>query len=671
MLPQYETHVKCGVFFPLIMEKNMSRMLDSCIITTTITSPNITGNIVPHSWYTQITSDSGKPDHNAISIFSEIVYWYRPNREGRSKFVGDAWQTSYKHFEKRFSYNSELIRRTLVRLEKLGLARREFRTIEKYGQKYSNVLFIRLLVDIASDGSIIRNNYYTNNVCPEMNSGELILSSFSSLDDKTTSSEYSQNICLDEIVDSDSKKTQKILLPLHEFTTPSPQICGQHYIDKENKLENKENRSDLHASVPSIFSFSSLDEGKELRNNEQEQNFGLNEMVNLSTEKNKNNIFSSISDKTKKFLHKFGSRSKPLDWKEGRALSELSGISEEDKDILNQRSGRQFSINFIDQLVLKLGIKCSEHKFYRKEQFMNYMVKALSNEILQAPQANNEDFKFTCLPRTEEETYQKRVNKYLEDIESSIDTTLEMRLKKKILGKLEPRLAYEIISGTSLSVVESTTNDIEHIKSENTEILEQQEQEIPQTLHIKILRSLRLNSFMHESITEIPDWIKQILLEEARGIYGQSVHCYNVVMDIKFRNEFSKSFKSSKSPKGHFYKNFDEEQTELPELNYYPETENYLDTEKNKNKNKNSVWNHVLGRLEEIYGVGTYKSWFSKLNILDKDVEIDTMEAKAKTALKIQTQTGFVRDWVRTNYGSAIEKVLRGFCPNLQYVEFV
>ena len=241
----------------------------------------VQGNIVPHSWYTQITSDSGKPDHNAISIFSEIVYWYRPNREGHSKFVGDAWQTSYKHFEKRFSYNSELIRRTLVRLEKLGLARREFRTIEKFGQKYSNVLFIRLLVDIASDGSIIRNNCYTNNICPEMHSGELILSSFSSLDDKTTSSEYEQNICLDEIVDSDSKKTQKILLPLHKFATPSPQICGQHYIDKENKLENKENRSDLHASVPSIFSFSSLDEGKELRNNEQEQNFGLNEMVNL------------------------------------------------------------------------------------------------------------------------------------------------------------------------------------------------------------------------------------------------------------------------------------------------------------------------------------------------------------------------------------------------------
>ena len=88
-----------------------------------------TGNIVPHSWYTQITSDSGKPDHNAISIFSEIVYWYRPGREGRSKFQGETWQTSYEHFESRFCYNKQRIRRGLVRLEELGLIRRELRTI--------------------------------------------------------------------------------------------------------------------------------------------------------------------------------------------------------------------------------------------------------------------------------------------------------------------------------------------------------------------------------------------------------------------------------------------------------------------------------------------------------------------------------------------------------------
>ena len=34
------------------------------------------GNIIPHSWYGEIVSDSGNTDFNAITILSEIVYWY-------------------------------------------------------------------------------------------------------------------------------------------------------------------------------------------------------------------------------------------------------------------------------------------------------------------------------------------------------------------------------------------------------------------------------------------------------------------------------------------------------------------------------------------------------------------------------------------------------------------
>ena len=95
---------------------------------------SFSGNIIPHAWYTQITSESGRPDHNAISIFSEIIYWYRPGRGGTPKFADDIWRTSYEHFETRFGYNNQRTRRALIRLEELGLIRREFRTIKKYGQ---------------------------------------------------------------------------------------------------------------------------------------------------------------------------------------------------------------------------------------------------------------------------------------------------------------------------------------------------------------------------------------------------------------------------------------------------------------------------------------------------------------------------------------------------------
>jgi hypothetical protein len=39
---------------------------------------NFEGNITPHSWYTHIKRESGKPYTIAIVLLSEIVYWYRP-----------------------------------------------------------------------------------------------------------------------------------------------------------------------------------------------------------------------------------------------------------------------------------------------------------------------------------------------------------------------------------------------------------------------------------------------------------------------------------------------------------------------------------------------------------------------------------------------------------------
>ena len=210
-----------------------------------IMTTDFTGNTIPHSWYTQITSESGRPDHNAISIFSEIIYWYRPGREGRAKFKDDIWQTSYNHFETRFGYNNQRTRRALIRLEELGLIRREFRTIEKYGSTYTNVLFIRL-ISMPQDNSIFsksssdNNNY--DNICPEMSTGELVI-----------------NTSLKEMKDAITEPSKKMYLPLYKFDTPSLQICRE-YIDKENKRENKERRSDQRVSALSTFSFSLLDE---------------------------------------------------------------------------------------------------------------------------------------------------------------------------------------------------------------------------------------------------------------------------------------------------------------------------------------------------------------------------------------------------------------------------
>lgn len=66
---------------------------------------HIEGNIVPPSWYQHLKYPSGKPYHIAITLLSEIVYWFRPRmvRDERTgefagwakKFRGDGIQRSY------------------------------------------------------------------------------------------------------------------------------------------------------------------------------------------------------------------------------------------------------------------------------------------------------------------------------------------------------------------------------------------------------------------------------------------------------------------------------------------------------------------------------------------------------------------------------------------------
>ena len=36
---------------------------------------NLTGNVIPESWYLTITNDKGKVNPLAILILSDIVYW--------------------------------------------------------------------------------------------------------------------------------------------------------------------------------------------------------------------------------------------------------------------------------------------------------------------------------------------------------------------------------------------------------------------------------------------------------------------------------------------------------------------------------------------------------------------------------------------------------------------
>lgn len=118
----------------------------------------ISGNVIPVSWYQTIRKTTGKPNLAAIVILADIVYWYRAveirdEMTGqliglKKKFQSDLLQRSYQQIADQFGITKRDATNAVVELEKLGVIRRVFRTQQINGRLFSNVLFLALDVEI-------------------------------------------------------------------------------------------------------------------------------------------------------------------------------------------------------------------------------------------------------------------------------------------------------------------------------------------------------------------------------------------------------------------------------------------------------------------------------------------------------------------------------------------
>ncbi|MDO4274878.1 MAG: DUF6017 domain-containing protein [Eubacteriales bacterium] len=119
---------------------------------------HISGNIIPVTWYKTIRKDTGKPNLNAIIILADVVYWYRAVEVRdeltgqliglKKKFHSDLLQRSYQQISDQFGISKRDATNAVVELEKIGVIRRVFRTLEIGGQLVPNVLFLELNVEI-------------------------------------------------------------------------------------------------------------------------------------------------------------------------------------------------------------------------------------------------------------------------------------------------------------------------------------------------------------------------------------------------------------------------------------------------------------------------------------------------------------------------------------------
>lgn len=349
----------------------------------TLAKNHLCGHLVPHRWYSFFTNLRGSPDQATISVLSEIVYWYRPKKiqdtkAGKvayiNKFKDDAWQTSYSHLSQKFHLSHERIRKALVKLENLGIIKRELRSVVVRGQVYSNRLFIHFYPDALT--SHLHHNKHTS-------TGNSNSQNFPKLEKKSDG--------LEALSSSGFLRSSK--------EDPSPCFEGELYKDKEIKYKNR--------SIESVFNKTNS-----------ESNY-LERKGNVSDQ-----LF--VSNKTKK------------------PLSDFYPLSQQDCYSLQKLSGREFSLNAMNEILLNMSKRLDNKGFWTKKCFLKYMTAVFKNEMRDTEKTNNESFKIRS-NMTASEQQELVEEKYLSSIENDQDTSTDMILKKKLANVLSRRKAYLLI----------------------------------------------------------------------------------------------------------------------------------------------------------------------------------------------------------------------------------
>ncbi|ODA36640.1 hypothetical protein A8V33_04000 [Rickettsia sp. wb] len=281
------------------------------------------------------------------------------------------------------------------------------------------------------------------------------------------------------------------------------------------------------------------------------------------------------------------------EWKE---LRQFYPLSEKDISLLNSRANRAFSSNFVNQLLLKLYIKYPEKRFKNRFTFLSYMVQILANEKHQGPLVNHTSFRFSCNINTAEKNLLEQ-EKYLNQIEDSLDTNKEMQLKKKIAGRFSSEVAYKILTKVKFKLN-------------------------PDNSFITALIPNNLAAILSE---------RQIatLSEQLEAVYG--INGY-YVQEVEEEIPTPRSKTSNIDPKG----------TPVDML---------VDSSKEDKTNESTAWHQIRKGLREELGDGIDTAWFSKAV---------ATECKDTKILTLTMQTRFMADWVRNNYSHVIRRISEG-----------
>lgn len=424
--------------------------------------------VTPQAWYRIFTNKRGVPDMPLMAILSYIVYWNRPNKSKDpktgdviyvNKFFGDTWQTSYKHLEDQFNFNREKIRKIFVKLESMGICKRDPRTIHVRGQRYNNRLFIHLNLDFlnACLQEIDTEEKFKTRL--KDSSKEEIVKSFKAvikLEPKekitqdignTSQEEFEVNPIESSIDCIKSDKNNSVDLFFTRNEGGSPRFEGDQDQVKNTKYSKDRSTFDNFK----IFDSSDCDCENQISD---EVEIRSNFLKNSSEEKKKEKTASVVNvDKNDKSSLKNSSEEKlPFQTKSRfnsfgstKSLDDFLPISQEDCYQLQSSSGREFCLVAMNEILQDIAKRKPEWSSGSKKGFMSYATKVFQYEKRDVVKTNNVNFRIKA-NYTSEENKGAAVEKYLSEIEYSQEVSPTAHLRKKLAAVLEPNKAFSLLN---------------------------------------------------------------------------------------------------------------------------------------------------------------------------------------------------------------------------------
>ncbi|WP_375327135.1 hypothetical protein [Candidatus Tisiphia endosymbiont of Nemotelus uliginosus] len=359
---------------------------------------NFVGNFVPPEWRDLQGSGNKAFSKTAKQLLSLVVFRLQVCHNSRNNLQDDELQESYHFFEQSLGVCQRRIRQCMVELQEGGFIHLYNTTVVKQHIKCRNTPCIKLAKNFRpypkkfshesekSFGST-RKKFQAHNIIDINNKSNI---------SRSSESEVLQNV---------HEENE----PVHE------QEQKFSYEQSEERISNIEDLTEKAYTAETRLATS------------------LSSRIQKMSTANSNELTSTPSLNTLESLNNNG-------WFTRKRLADFHPLTEEDADLLQLRSNREFNLNFINKLLLKLAEQYPNHHFYNKKVVFNYMVKVLAYELRESSKVNNSNFQFKSNDPA------RLKEQYLDKIERSLDTSKQAQLKRKIAGIFESNTAYELLT---------------------------------------------------------------------------------------------------------------------------------------------------------------------------------------------------------------------------------